>query len=166
MKPQDIGINVCNNFVPLTVVPRGITGNSTVREFSEAMRRNFANKKANKGFFVPADRTMDHRQGCSIMVLSNMGPIPIRPPVADVWMQQGMESRYTDGALVLLSWEKVFGKGSEFIGKLRYSPNVWTDAEAGALGASIRFVLEDLDAGMRVDAAVKKLMEVQRSALR
>jgi hypothetical protein len=163
MNPRDLGINVCNNFIPLTVVPHGISPQNTVKQFGEAMRRDFVNKKDNGGFFVLQDLKKEHRPGSSVMVLSNMGLLPLRPPVADVWMQQVMESRFADGALVLLSWEKILGGRSEFFGKLRYSPNVFTDLEAAAFARSVRYALEEVDGGTRIDAAVEQLIRVQRS---
>jgi hypothetical protein len=165
MNPKDVNINVCNNFVAVTVAPKGITGKSRVRDIGQTMRKDFANKRDNGGLFILEDSEYEHKQGTSIMVLSNMGPLYIKPPVVDIWMQQTMESQHGDGALLLLSWTKISDTKNEFFGRLRYSPNIFTDAEASAMRASIRYVLEKLDPNLTVDAAVKELMKVQRSVI-
>jgi hypothetical protein len=98
MRPQEVGIDVCNNFLGVIIAASGVTQKSTIKELGEAMRRNFALKTKNRALFrlPPAGA---EQQGSCIVGLSNMGPLVVKPPFEDVcgcnrrWIQTSQMGR-------------------------------------------------------------------------
>jgi hypothetical protein len=162
MDRRDIDIGVCNTFVPITIVPKGVLLKSTVREIGQAMRKDLLNKKDHGGLFIFTDPERAHRHGASHLCLTNMGPLVIRPPFGDVWIQQMMTSTDAAGSLVFLSFSKIDEKRNQFFGRVRYSANVFTEREANGFRASIRYAMEKLDQNTPADVAVRTLARVQK----
>ena len=101
------------------------------------------------------------QDGTTIMSLSNMGVINIKPPFEDVWVQQTMEEHETDYEMCLLSWSKVGNGRNDVYARLRYSTNVISDQEASGFSESLRHVLENMPLSTTVGDAVEQLMQIQ-----
>jgi hypothetical protein len=79
-------------------------------------------------------------------------------------MQQKLDSRAMEGALVFLSWSTLTANRNDFWGRLTYSPNVFTEQEVRGFSAAIRYALEKLDGNTPADLAMRKLLQVQKAS--
>ena len=161
MQPSDVGFDVCNNYVCVPTIARGVTEGTTLEELRRRLKSDLTYKIKNNGVY-PCMRFEDFAQdGTTIMSLSNMGVINIKPPFEDVWVQQTMEEHETDYEMCLLSWSKVGNGKNDVYARLRYSTNVISDKEASGFSESVRHVLENMPLSTTVGEAVEQLMQIQ-----
>jgi hypothetical protein len=160
MAPRDLDIDVCNNFLGVGVVAKGVDEKSTIGDIGKAMRRDFFEKRKSGSLFGGVEENPERPESC-VVCLSNLGPLVVKEPFEDVWMQQTMDSNYANGSLCLLSWSKIDQGRNDFWGRLRYSPQVFSRRQAESIAKSIAYVLEVLPATTRVDSAVEELARLQ-----
>ena len=161
MQARDVGFDVCNNYVCVPTIARGVTKETTLEELRRRLRSDLRYKIENNGVY-PCMRFEDFAQdGTTIMSLSNMGVINIKPPFEDVWVQQTMEEHETDYEMCLLSWSKVGNGRNDVYARLRYSRNVVSDEEACGFSESVKCILESMPLSTTVGDAVERLMQIQ-----
>jgi hypothetical protein len=133
MMPDELDIDVCNNFTGVNIVARGVSERSTIREIDDAMRRNFVEKEKAHNLFQIAPGIGDSTGSC-VLCLSNLGRLVIKEPFEDVWMQQTMDSNLGNGSLCFLTWSKIANGKNDFWRRLRYSSKVFQRRQAEDLG--------------------------------
>jgi hypothetical protein len=163
MPKRELDIDVCNNFIGVSIVANGVTEKSTIKEIGEAMRRNFVEKERKAGGLFTLPPGTAEQAGSCVVCLSNMGALRIKEPFEDVWMQQTMDSHFANGSLCFLTWSKIAKGRNEFWGRLRYSPQVFSRPDADGLARSIAYVLEQVPEEATAESVIGDLIELQSS---
>ncbi|OHT09177.1 hypothetical protein TRFO_22108 [Tritrichomonas foetus] len=98
--------------------------------------------------------------------ISNMGPIFIKDPIKDVFMQISYKDPIQSAVLSLLTWSVVSIERNELAFRLRYQPSWLHDYEADAVVNGIKFALEELPSNTPVGDAFKEIQAFQDGYVR
>ena len=122
----------CNTFSNITVQCPPITPDQTLGDMQKLTRKDFSEKlkagvifdylKGIREYQIDRMGKIAPPPGIGIEV-TNVGPVMLKRPVTDIWMQQTMKSTWTEGTMSLLSYSIMDETGrNDVVTRLRFSP--------------------------------------------
>jgi hypothetical protein len=160
LPPGVVDLGLVNVFSSVQANADGVDEHSTLRDIGRAMRADFVKQNVYSNIIGDG-----RRFGSSFLLLSNVGKGVIKKPFEDVWAQQMMPARFTDGLLCLFAFRREQAGKQEYIGRLRWSPRVFAEKEGKALARSIQFISDEMPGGTRADEAVYEVVKLQKSMM-
>ena len=129
--PSDVKWSLCNHFCGIVIVPQIVDEDMTLGEFRQEFRKAFNTQLKNNGplGFIGWLKNLQGPRLSPVEVdgptaeVTNVGPVMLKRPVTDIWMQQTMKSTWTEGTMSLLSYSIMDETGrNDVVTRLRFSP--------------------------------------------
>ena len=133
--------------------------NESLKDLAKRLRTNFNERFNGPDRYTYFGRRQDHKE--MMLELSNVGRVPIKEPLTDVWMLLKLSEHQAADNLALLSWTIDSEVRNDLFGQLRYAYSRLTNSEAELLKDSVKFCLEQIPLSTSVQDAFNAVRDFQ-----
>lgn len=162
LRKDQVDLSFGNHYTGLNIEAKGITPKTTIKELNQSFRKDFSEKYKNGSVFASYLQKSEGFPNTAIANLSNIGPIFLKDPIIDLNLKTGINSRISEGTLLMMSYSIVKEDRNDIVTRLRYSPSVIEDNLANVINDSIMHVLLDIPMSATIEEAFEDIKKFQK----
>lgn len=162
LKPSQLNLSCCNHFICTKINAPGISMNNTIADLNKSFKTTL-NEKITTGAIYSAYNQpweVPYPQG-AFGCLSNLGPISVKPPIEDFWIQSSMNKYTLHGNMLFVTYSKLIGNRNDLVFKLTYDQDSVPTKVGKALNDSIVYALQNISPNTKISDALKKIKQFQ-----
>lgn len=160
---DSIDLSISNGYTRMNILAKDATREMPLRDVFRLLRRDFETKKENGSFFTALKLNLvgfpaDPNPG-SFGQVTNIGPLRLKYPITDLWIQQSVFCRAAERCFSLLSFSLIDPPRNDVAFALRYAPSVTAESEASKVARGVDFVMTSVPLDTPVGDVIRQVQQ-------